>query len=583
MCRRHALLNHTVDHRSPDEPPHSVANELQYFLHTGLPLFLVSVLKQGVPPFFTMVVAGHTSDSATLQASLGFARTFYNVVTVMPLMALCSYFANVVPGALGAGRSDRLPRYFWRSCVLVSLFILPSIALQLYADGILLAIGVPAVNAAGVGLYCRYMVVTAWLSLIDNHLETCFINLGFVKTATLNALVTGLGVEVGCAWLLVLHLEMGMRGCALVQIVVRVVRVALWLVMMLACGLTHKLLVPSAGSGATDRLLSRAELLVFIGQALPVYLAFIAGWFIFELQLVLLTNVPDVTPAARAAGADWINAEGTIAAIQGGWIQVARMRSLKLLGRADPGAARAFAMLLGLAFGAVALVNVPLLIPQSALALSHLMSNDEGVYDVFRQLVWILAVHAQTRIVDLTCSSLLVPMGRPRLRVAVAVFSFWVVAAPIATVGSLTDAYSTSMIPRVQLCVACTSIGQALNMLCYGTFLVRTDWAAAAQVVSARANTDRPKGEAEADYDAEQQPAGASSIDGPAAVTPIVLTAADVAPRPPSQLGDAGDGDEVNNSGIGRYLDGTECPQPHSLDNPQARCRGSPAHRTSIQ
>ena len=44
-------------------------------------------------------------------------------------------------------------------------------------------------------------------------------------------------------------------------------------------------------------------------------------------------NIPGISSAGRAAGADWINVEGTVAAIQGGWIQVCRMRCLKLLGR----------------------------------------------------------------------------------------------------------------------------------------------------------------------------------------------------------------------------------------------------------
>ena len=92
------------------------------------------------------------ADSATLQASLGFARTFYNVVTLMPCVALCCYFGAVVPGAIGSGRADRLPRYFWRSTLLVSIFLIPSVIMQMFADVILLALGVPAINAAGVGI-----------------------------------------------------------------------------------------------------------------------------------------------------------------------------------------------------------------------------------------------------------------------------------------------------------------------------------------------------------------------------------------------------------------------------------------------
>ena len=42
------------------EPPYSITNELLYFIRVGIPLMCASILKVGVPPFFSMVVAGHT-------------------------------------------------------------------------------------------------------------------------------------------------------------------------------------------------------------------------------------------------------------------------------------------------------------------------------------------------------------------------------------------------------------------------------------------------------------------------------------------------------------------------------------------
>ena len=68
------------------EPQYSVCQEVRLFFSQGLPLLLLNILKTGVPPLFTMVVAGRTPESATLQASLGYARTFYNCITLMPLM-----------------------------------------------------------------------------------------------------------------------------------------------------------------------------------------------------------------------------------------------------------------------------------------------------------------------------------------------------------------------------------------------------------------------------------------------------------------------------------------------------------------
>ena len=437
-----------------------------------------------------MVVAGQTPESETLQASLGYARTFYNCVTMMPTMALCNYFQTVVPGAIGANRHDRLPRYFWRSVLLTSLCILPSIATQWFAEPILIALGVPRINAQGVGVYCHLMVATAWLSLLDNHLESLFVNLMFVKTATANALLTGLGVDMVFTYLFIYKYNMGMRGAAWVQVLVRSVRVVLWLLMMVCSRLTHTMLIIRKGSGRADPLLTLSELRIYFGQNVPQYLAMLAGWLIFELQLVLLTNVKGVTASQLAAGAIWINCEGTMAAIQMGWIRVCGIRCLKLLGKRDPGASKAFAIMLLLSFLLVACLNIPLIVQPGADALSRLMSNDNGVRLVFSRLVWVLAVHAQTRIVDLTCASVFVPIGLAKTRVGVAACSFWLIAAPITVVGALTDAFTTSSMIKVQLCMACTSIGQFFNGLTYGLLLLRTDWDKAARTIEARANTD---------------------------------------------------------------------------------------------
>lgn len=173
----HAAASHST--AISDEPPYSLKNELRYFLHVGVPLWVMSILKQGVPPFFAMVVAGHTSDSATLQASLGFARTLYNVVAMMPQQAMCAYFQSVLPGCIGANRADRIPRYLWRSLLLSSLLILPSVGVLYWAEQVMLAVGVPPTNAKGVGTYARYMIGTLWLTLVDSHLECVFVNLKY--------------------------------------------------------------------------------------------------------------------------------------------------------------------------------------------------------------------------------------------------------------------------------------------------------------------------------------------------------------------------------------------------------------------
>ena len=278
--KKYSLLEQSRSARlnRPDHPPYSFANELRFFLLEGVPLFVFYILKQGVPPFFTMVVAGHTPDSAKLQASLGFGRTFYNAVTMMPMKALTSYYGNSVPGAIGAQRDDRLPMYLRRSVLLVAIFIMPSMVLQMFADSILLTLGVPAVNAEGVGEYCRLMVATAWLTLLDNHLEILLMNnLKFVKMANFNSLLAGLGVECLGTYILVYRLDLGIRGCAYAQILARLVRVLLWLSLMLAYNLTRIHLVPPEHVHANDQLLTRKELRIFLQHGLPTYLTFLSG------------------------------------------------------------------------------------------------------------------------------------------------------------------------------------------------------------------------------------------------------------------------------------------------------------------
>ena len=154
----------TAAPKSPhdDEPPYSFGYELRYFFYKGVPLGLSSILEWGVPPLFAMVMAGHAQDSATLQASLGFARVFYNTTQIMVIVALSNYFATVVPGCLGAGRKDRLPNYFYRSLLLSFVVLTPLCILNLFAGELTAALGVAPELAEGVGVYCRLMVVTSY-------------------------------------------------------------------------------------------------------------------------------------------------------------------------------------------------------------------------------------------------------------------------------------------------------------------------------------------------------------------------------------------------------------------------------------
>ena len=59
-----------------------------------------------------------------------------------------SYFFAVVPGCLGAGRKDRLPNYFFRSIVLVSIMLVPLAVLNAFAGAFYAAVGVAQLRDA---------------------------------------------------------------------------------------------------------------------------------------------------------------------------------------------------------------------------------------------------------------------------------------------------------------------------------------------------------------------------------------------------------------------------------------------------
>ena len=415
----------TAAPKSPndDEPPYSFAYELRYFFYKGVPLGLSSILEWGVPPLFAMVMAGHAHDSATLQASLGFARVFYNTTQIMVIVALSNYFATVVPGCLGAGRKDRLPNYFYRSLLLSFVVLTPLCILNLFAGELTAALGVAPELAEGVGVYCRLMVVTSYLLLLEIHLEIAFVNLGFARCSTFNSLLTGVGVDCVCAYLFILQWGLGCAGAAYVQVAVKAARLAVWALLAVWYRVWRPLLVTST----RERLVSRAELWIYWQQAGPQLASFFTSWFVFELQvtgairrvirraihraimsdgdpfvrlqIVGLAHIAAIPHAAVAAGAIWIQCESTLAAVQNGWLTVTAMRTLKLLGRLDVGAPKAFACFCGLGALTVAISNAPLLL--CAPSLARIVSSDSDVQAWFAKIVWVLALHQQSRLTSI--------------------------------------------------------------------------------------------------------------------------------------------------------------------------------------
>ena len=537
-----------------EEPPYSPRTELAFFFRKGIPLGLSAVLEWGVPPVFSMFMMGQqtggSETSADLQAALGYGRVFYNCSMLMILIGFCAYFQTVLPGCIGAGRKDRIPTYLYRSLAFSFLFMAPMFVLQFFAGDIFHAVGIEKGITDQVNVYCQLMTITGALLIVEVHLECLFINLGYVRCAALNSLLTGLGVDIVCTWFFIRIWSWGMLGAALVQIVVRCSRIFLWMVFVAVFRLHRVMFViggdrrradaavqegqqggrgqqqasgrreeeeeeeevdnddiaadddsqahgrgpsatPSSPSAAivADPIFSVAELKIFLSLNLNQIANFLSGWFVFELQIVAMAHIADIPKAAVAAGAIWIQLESCIAAVQNGWITATNMRTLNLLGKMDRGAPKAFAMLCGLSALVVAVTNVPLLVGGDAIA--SVVSNDTDVQYWFRQIVWILVIHSQTRISCINAMAIFVPIGQGKRQLVANIVAFYLIGAPIGGVLALTDLGTTSVAAKMGWCVAISTIAQTLLALYGFIFLARLDWAKTSKVINERANTDK--------------------------------------------------------------------------------------------
>eukprot|EP01013_Petalomonas_cantuscygni_P045092 TRINITY_DN9723_c0_g2_i1.p1 TRINITY_DN9723_c0_g2~~TRINITY_DN9723_c0_g2_i1.p1 ORF type:complete len:723 (-),score=85.16 TRINITY_DN9723_c0_g2_i1:388-2556(-) len=665
--------------------PFSPATELKYFLTQGVPLGVAAVLEWGLPPLVTIMFAGHTNDSAALQATLGYARVYYNIVGIMPVCALAQYFGNVLPGCIGARREDRIPAYFRRALVMSFLCLIPSFLLLLVAGPVMRAVRVPPSIADDAGIYCYWATLGLAMLAVEIPLEQILINKGRAKVAGANSILAGLGVDVLLAYIFLIRWHLGIHGASFVMLAVRAVRLVFYLVAVPVCGLLPLLRggmrcqirdniatsavamgagafhtrdaghqtrslsadlsasdttcseadsasasshdrtletaplcgtprrgrsargagmpdgprakrrrhatwaasgaalrlplqadsaslapahfrpskdseahcapggahpaaaivsagqsadadernpIPSSAAGAaaatrsvhpdlpegpdleserpregaalqtaaapashdargSDAIFSRVEMLVFASQVGPTYVSFLASWAIFELQIIALANVPHVTAAARAAGALWIQAEGTLAAVQTGWIAVVSMRVLKLLGRGDAsGALRSFAMMIALAVVVVAvLATAPLLaVPRQV---AHISSNDPLVQEWFRKVVWLLATHTQIRVVYVSLANMFVPIGHPVAGVLFTFVAHYLIASPVCGMLALGHLVSTSLFVRVLLCLGASTAAMALAAPVMGGYIFALDWRRLADVVHKRAHTDQ--------------------------------------------------------------------------------------------
>ena len=483
-----------------DVPPYSFGHEVRYFFSKGVPLGLSAILKWGVPPLANMAFAGHTpaEGSADLQTALGYARVTYNVGSIMILLGFVSYFGNVIPGCIGANRKDRIPTYLRRSLLLCALCMLPFWMMQLFAPYIVEGLlGASPNIATMVGTYCRIMIFCNMLSLLEMHFETIMVNLGYVKCATFNSFLTGLGVDVLCSFTLVYYYDLGTAGAALTQVVVRLTRLLVWFFLMAYYDLAS--VIWTNESATNEPVLSWMEIRMFFALGLPQIANNFSGWFVFELQLMLLARISGITAPALAAGAVWVMLEQCYAAVQTGWIQITSMRSLVLLGKLDPNAKTAHQLISTLSILVVFVTNIPLLLYPDEIA--TLLTNDPKVQQWFKPMIWVLVVHSQIRIITATGGILFIPLGKSCLKLSLNYVCYYLVSIPIAAFIVLSDEVTNDVANKMLVCVGCTSIGMGLTGVISHMYLCWMDWQAAGAIINTRANADKKRKAIDEDSD----------------------------------------------------------------------------------
>jgi len=204
---------------------------------------------------------------------------------------------------------------------------------------------------------------------------------------------------------------------------------------------------------------------------------------------MVIANIHGISTPALAAGAIWVQSETALAAIQQGWMQITMMRTLKLLGKKDPGAAKSYTILCVLSILVITLTNIPLVLWGAELG--KVVSNDPDVQGWFSRIVWVLVLHSQIRMGNVCAAILFIPMGKFVLAITVNVVSYYIIATPVTIVISLTDLVTESVIIKLTCCLATTSMAMCLGVIFSFTYLSVMNWEDAANVINNRANTDK--------------------------------------------------------------------------------------------
>jgi len=132
----------------------------------------------------------------------------------------------------------------------------------------------------------------------------------------------------------------------------------------------------------------------------------------------------------------------------------------------------------------------------------------------FGKVVWLLALHSQTRITCINMNSLFIAFNKPILANVITYGSFYLLSVPLTAIVSLTDIVTKDIFTKLAMCLGTSAIAQGYMLIIAGICLCRFDWVKISSEIAARANTDKntPR--------AGKSPTGDDSLSSPVPCSP---------------------------------------------------------------
>jgi len=467
--------------KSP-EKEYDLWTETKYFFKQGTPMALSSIFTYGVPPLFTVFLAGHTTNSALLQSTMGYGRLYIMVCSYIFIVGTGQYITAQVSAAYGANRLDRISTFLRTSFLLTMIMFIPISLLLYFSYPILIALNTDPEIAEQTAIYNRWMILNSFFLAILLQLQRILKCLKYNQFCMVISFLCGCFIDMVLCYILIYKLEYGIVGVAMTQILKNLATVLLYL-----AGISYYGLWTTFFGRTTNRiLLPREEVRTFVSISGPTIGRFFGSWFIFEIQMLVLGEISGITKPAVAASAIWLQSSGALCTVNNSCDEVNVIRAMFHLGRGDGAFARkSFAFLLVLASAVVGIVNIALFLAQDSISTG--LSNDKEVQQWLIGIIWLLFVGLQFRVVANTCANTMQSVNHGVAAVAFTFFSAYAIALPICTTIAWGHWVKADLLTRLLFALGIQTITSLCVSVLDGGYLWRTDWSLLAEEVQARA------------------------------------------------------------------------------------------------